>query len=212
MTGEATGTSWQTCTSPKTYADLALGEYAFEVQAIKGGHASFLPAEYEWEVADLTAPVVTIAEGPSGLVDATSARFVFSADEPATFECRLDPVEEPATAFAPCSSGTTYTGFGLGQHTFEVRAIDASEGENVSTTVTRTWIVADLTAPSISITREAGGDDLGDDGGVRLRRDRQLVGSERDHDRVPPRRSGVRRLRARRRRTPACRRPSTPST
>ena len=66
LTGEATGTTWQACTSPRTYEDLALGEYTFEVQAIKAGNASFLPAQFEWEVADLTAPVVTIDERPVG--------------------------------------------------------------------------------------------------------------------------------------------------
>ncbi len=147
LTGESTGTSWQACESPRTYGSLALGEYTFEVQAIKDGHASFLPAQYEWEVADLTAPVVTIDSGPSGTVDERTARFEFSADEPVTFECSLD-----GAPFGACQSGLQYTGLDRGQHTFEVRATDTSEGENLSVTKSRTWTVADLTAPTISLT------------------------------------------------------------
>ena len=147
LTGEDTGTAWETCTSPKTYEDLGLGAYTFEVQAISAaGHASFLPAEFEWEVADLTAPVVTIDSGPSGTVDATTATFVFSANEPAIFECSLD-----GAAFGVCHSGTTYTGFGLGQHTFTVRAEELSEGGSLSEPVSRGWTVADLTAPTPTI-------------------------------------------------------------
>ena len=130
--------------------NLAFGEYTFEVQAIKDGNASFVPAQFEWEVADLSAPVVTIDEGPSGTVDSTTARFTFSADEPVVFECSLDG----GLTWGVCHSGVTYTGLGLGEHTFSVRAEDLSEGENVSEPVTRTWTVADLTAPSISLTEK----------------------------------------------------------
>ena len=148
LTGESSGTTWQACTSPKSYENLAFGEYTLEVQAIKDGNASFVPAQFEWEVADLSAPVVTIDEGPSGTVDSTTARFTFSADEPVVFECSLDG----GLTWGVCHSGVTYSGLGLGEHTFSVRAEDLSEGENVSEPVTRTWTVADLTAPSISLT------------------------------------------------------------
>ncbi|WP_162605917.1 right-handed parallel beta-helix repeat-containing protein [Jiangella aurantiaca] len=146
LTGEATGTTWETCSSPKSYENLGLGEYTFEVQAIKDGNASFVPAQYEWEVADLSAPTVTIDSGPEGTVDSTSANFTFSASEPSTFECSLD-----GAPFGMCQSGVTYTGLGLGEHTFDVRADDLSEGENPSEPVRRSWTVADLTAPNITI-------------------------------------------------------------
>ncbi|WP_165821285.1 right-handed parallel beta-helix repeat-containing protein [Nocardioides gansuensis] len=149
LTGETTGTAWQPCASPQRYENLALGEHTFEVQAIKGGNASFLPAQFEWEVADLTAPVVTIDEGPTGTVDARSARFAFSTDEPATFECSLD-----GAPFGACQSGVQYTGLDRGPHTFDVRAADLSEGENASEPVRRSWTVADLTAPSITFSEK----------------------------------------------------------
>jgi hypothetical protein len=145
LTGETTGVAWETCTSPKTYTSLGLGEYTFEVQAIKDGNASFLPAQFEWEVADLTAPIVTLT-GPAATVDSTSASFTFSANEPATFECSLD-----GAAFGLCSSPANYTGFGLGPHTFDVRATDLSERENESAVVRHSWTVVDNTAPTVTI-------------------------------------------------------------
>jgi hypothetical protein len=147
LTGEATGTSWEACSTGKTYTDLALGEYTFEVQAIKNGYASFLPAQFEWEVADLTAPVVTIDSGPQGTVDQTTGTFEFSANEPATYECSHDG----GLTWVVCSSGTTYTGYGKGTHTFSVRATDLSENQNLSEPVARVWTVADLTDPTVSI-------------------------------------------------------------
>ncbi|MDZ5622522.1 right-handed parallel beta-helix repeat-containing protein [Nocardioides sp. HM23] len=150
LTSEAGGTTWQACTSPKTYQNLALEEHTFEVQAINAaGHASFLPAQFEWEVADLTAPHVTIDSGPTGTVDASTATFDFSAGEPVIFECSLD-----GAPFGACQSGIRYTGLERGSHTFDVRAEDLSEGENASETVRRTWTVADLTAPVITISEK----------------------------------------------------------
>ena len=108
-----------------------------------------MPAQYEWEVADLSAPLVTIDSGPQGTVDATSARFDFSANEPATFECSLD-----GAPFGACHSGIEYTGLDRGAHTFTVQATDLSEGENLSATETRTWTVADLTAPTITFSEK----------------------------------------------------------
>jgi hypothetical protein len=148
LAGETTATGWVSCTSPETYDDLAIDEeYTFEVRAISAaGHASFVPAQFEWEILDLTAPTVSITAGPSGTVDQTTAQFVFSADQPATFECSID-----GAPFGACASGTTYTGFGLGTHTFDVQATDLSERENLGATVTRTWTVADQTAPNLAI-------------------------------------------------------------
>jgi hypothetical protein len=148
LTGETVATSWEACTSPKTLENLALEDYKLEVRAIKDGHTSWLPAEYEWTVADLALPIVTITSGPSGTVDQTTATFEFTANEPATFECSFDGV----TWTAGCTSGFTYTNLDRGTHTFHVRATDLSEQENVSEPVSQTWTVADLTAPTISLT------------------------------------------------------------
>ncbi|MDQ4052551.1 MAG: DNRLRE domain-containing protein [Actinomycetota bacterium] len=150
LTGETVATSWEVCTSPKTYENLALEDYKFEVRAIKDGNTSWLPAEYEWTVADLAAPVVTITSGPSGTVDQKEATFEFTSSEPATFECSRDG---GITWTVGCTSGFTYTNLDRGEHSFHVRATDLSEQQNLSETVGRSWTVADLTAPSITINQ-----------------------------------------------------------
>ena len=106
---EATGTSWETCTSGKTYENLGFGEYTFEVRAIKNGITSFLAAQYEWEVADLTPPVVTFVARPAAEVDSREATFAITTNEPVELECSLDDAP-----FGVCTLPTTYTGLGLG--------------------------------------------------------------------------------------------------
>jgi hypothetical protein len=68
---------------------------------------------------DTTPPETQIDSGPQGLTNQTSPSFEFSADEPATFECRID-----AGSFAPCESGDSFGPLSDGPHTFFVRAID----------------------------------------------------------------------------------------
>ena len=64
-------------------------------------------------------PETFIDSGPQGLTNESSPSFTFHADEPSTFECRID-----AGSFAPCSSGDTFGPLPDGAHTFFVRAID----------------------------------------------------------------------------------------
>jgi parallel beta-helix repeat protein len=147
LTGENTGTTWEPCTSPATYGGLALEEYTFEVQALNAaGHASLLPAQFEWEVADLTRPSTTIASGPADPTSSRSATFVFSADEPATFECSLD-----GAPLSSCASDYTLTNLEPGPHAFEVLATDLSERENVELEpAVWTWTI-DAEAPTVTL-------------------------------------------------------------
>jgi myo-inositol-hexaphosphate 3-phosphohydrolase len=89
---------------------------------------------------DTTPPETVIDSGPSGTTNATSATIAFSANEPATFTCRLD-----AGAFVPCTSPVSYSGLAPGTHTFDVRATDTA-GNADSTPASRSWIV-DTSAP-----------------------------------------------------------------
>ncbi len=156
LTAENSTLTWSPCESPKTYTDLALEEeYTFEVRAINAaGHESLFPAEFEWEILDLTPPVTTIHTGPPALTNSTSATFTFSADEPATFTCTLNGTDISLN----CASPITYTGLGAGQHTFEVVATDLGENQNVELEpATWTWTV-DTQAPAIQLDAETAGD------------------------------------------------------
>lgn len=70
---------------------------------------------------DATAPETTITGHPAKRGRKRRARFVFSASEPATFQCSLD--DRP---FAPCISPFVRR-VGRKRHTFAVRAVDSSE-------------------------------------------------------------------------------------
>jgi Carbohydrate binding domain len=84
---------------------------------------------------DTTPPNTFIDSGPSGSVTDTSATFSFSANEPSTFQCRLD-----GGAFAPCTSPTSYADLTPGSHTFQVAATDGSFNVDASP-AERTWTV-----------------------------------------------------------------------
>jgi outer membrane protein OmpA-like peptidoglycan-associated protein len=80
-----------------------------------------------------TAPAVT--GGPQGMTTDSTARFEFSGEPGATFECSLD-----GGPSAPCTSPVTYTGLAAGRHTFRVRQTDAAG--NVGATSAQTFTVA----------------------------------------------------------------------
>ena len=101
---------------------------------------------------DRTRPSTFIDSGPSGTVTETSATFSFSANEPATFLCRLD-----GAAFAPCTSPTSYANLTTASHSFEVAATDASFNVDASPAA-RTWTVSAhapvANAQSVSIDQD----------------------------------------------------------
>ena len=93
---------------------------------------------------DSGPPETRIDSGPSGRISETSASFSFSSEDPdATFRCRLDGAPEGS-----CTSPHGLAGLGEGEHTFEVRAVDAAENVD-ATPASRTWTV-DVTAPTVS--------------------------------------------------------------
>jgi hypothetical protein len=108
------------CASPVVTAPLADGAYLFEVAAIDAaGNRDGSPSKRAFRV-DTVAPHTTIGVGP-GSTTAADAAFVFSADEDASFSCRLDGGE-----WQRCGSPATYTGLAVGAHRFEVRGRDAA--------------------------------------------------------------------------------------
>lgn len=120
--------SFSACnTQPKTYAKLADGKYEFEVRAIdSAANVQVTPTSFSWTVdnslADTTPPETSIDGKPTNPSSSSSAVFTYASSEPAsTFECKLD-----VGLFTACDpSGITYLGLAQGQHTFQVRAIDA---------------------------------------------------------------------------------------
>ena len=138
------GAAYAGCTSPLQLTGLSQGSHTVEVRAVlQGSLRDPSPAAATWTV-DTVAPTTTITSGPSGTVGAGPASFSFTADEPATFTCRLDG--EPAYA---CTSPEGLGALGSGSHTFRVRATDAAG--NLGPEATRTWSI-DSVAPVVTIT------------------------------------------------------------
>src|SRR5262249_34846775 len=99
---------------------------------------------------DTTAPDTTITSAPAD-GEATTATLEFSATEAdSTFQCKID-----AGSFATCTSPKTYTGLGVGAHTFTVRA-RATAGNTDATPATATWQITapDTTPPSVQFTEK----------------------------------------------------------
>ncbi|HSF97837.1 MAG TPA: right-handed parallel beta-helix repeat-containing protein, partial [Ornithinibacter sp.] len=77
--------------------------------------------------SDTVAPDTSVIDGPDDPTTRTTATITFTGSDnatPVTLECRLDSAD--AGAFQPCTSPVSLTGLSLGEHVFEVRAIDWS--------------------------------------------------------------------------------------
>jgi CSLREA domain-containing protein len=141
------GASFSPCSSPTTYT-VAVGSHAFEVLATDAaGNTDDTSASRAWTVntPDTTAPETTIAAGPSGATNDATPTFEFSADESATFQCRVD-----SAAFAECTSPHTTAALSQGAHAFEVRATDPT-GNTDTSPASRSFTV-DTVAPQTTIT------------------------------------------------------------
>jgi outer membrane protein OmpA-like peptidoglycan-associated protein len=91
-----------------------------------------------------------IISGPSPLTNSANASLTFQSDvSSATFECSLD-----AAAYTACASPKLLGGLSDVQHTFSVRAIDASGTD--ATPATHAWTV-DTTAPQTTIATTPAG-------------------------------------------------------
>ena len=121
-------------TQPKTYSNLADGDYEFIVRAVDAaGNVQALPTTYPWTVdnslIDTTPPETSITSKPGDPSSSPVASFTYASSESGSrFECKLD--DGP---FSGCpTAGISYSGLGEGGHTFQVRAIDASNNVDQS--------------------------------------------------------------------------------
>jgi CSLREA domain-containing protein len=143
------GAAFAACTSPISYSGLGLGDHSFAVRAVDlGGNADPTPATYEWEIEapppDTTAPETTIDSGPEPVTVSDAASFTFSSNEAGvTFECALD-----GDAFASCSSPWAYGGLSVGEHSFQVRAVDAA-GNTDPTPAEFSWEITPSLVPTV---------------------------------------------------------------
>ncbi len=132
--------TWAACTSPHSTGALLDGTHYFSVRATDAaGNVESVPPVYTW-VVDLTPPTTSFGTKPSNPSNVANPSIAFSANETATFECRLD-----AGTWAACTSPHSTSTLLEGSHTFEVRATD-TVGNLEATPVSFTWTI-DLTPP-----------------------------------------------------------------
>ena len=129
---------------------LADGEHSFQVVATDAAGNTGAAASRTWSV-DTHGPAAVIGQAPSDPTSDTSATFTFTSGEGAVrFECRLDSTE--ASGYATCTSGVGYDGLEVGDHVFEVRALD--EAGNLGPADSHAWTIEpppDLGAPVTTI-------------------------------------------------------------
>ena len=96
-------------------------------------------------VSGPVAPDTSIASGPTGTVNATTATFTFTSTiGGSTFSCALD-----GGVATPCTSPASYDSLPEGPHTFAVAA--TANGQTDPTPASRAWTI-DLTAPTVLST------------------------------------------------------------
>jgi hypothetical protein len=131
-TGTGGGTLGLNMVSKAGIADLA-GNAVSTVMPQPGG-------VYSVDKVPPAAP--SIASGPSGANNPSSATFTFTNNDsaPVTYLCKLD-----AAAYAACASPVAFSGLADGSHTLLVEAKDAA-GNPSTSAASATWSV-DATAP-----------------------------------------------------------------
>lgn len=132
---------------PPQFRNRAGGDYRL-VAGSPGDFGAAGTAGVDWKVgdklygpqaaappADTTPPQTTITNAPQD-GEATSALVAFNADEPSSFECKLD-----AAAYVACISPWQMSSLSAGSHTVSVRATDTA-GNVDPTPATATWTVS----------------------------------------------------------------------
>jgi len=140
------GAAFASCTSPRSFPNLAEGSHTFQVRGYDEVNNVSAPISFQW-VIDVTPPVVTITSGPNGLGNQPSANFQWTAVDVGSgvksVECRID-----GAAYMPCAAtGAVFNNLASGAHTLDVRATDMAGNSAVAS---RTWTI-DLIVPTVTI-------------------------------------------------------------
>jgi hypothetical protein len=138
--------SWDSCSSPASFASLAEGDHTVSVRAIDtAGNISTADSK-TWHI-DLTAPTLTLT-GPAAVTNSLSAVLTMVGADTggsgvASYQCSLD-----GAAYATCTAVMNYV-LAAGDHTFKARVYDGAG--NVSSVQTHAWTI-DTTPPTVTIT------------------------------------------------------------
>lgn len=131
------------CSSPVTFPPVADGSYRFVVQGRDA--AGNVGDAVALLTIDTLAPHVTITDKPANPGNVTAPTFGFVADEPADFDCQLDPVQP---TWAPCRPGDPVGPLADGSYTFAVRPVDTAGNPGTA----RSYLfVVDTVAPTVRL-------------------------------------------------------------
>lgn len=137
------GAAYTACGNPPpsglgtiSYSNLASGAHTFSVKTKDPDNGNLsAAASYSWVI---TPPDPTITDNPPNPSSSTSASFTLhDADVTALFKCQLD-----GGGYTSCTSPKSYTGLSAGEHTFDVKATDASGTYESAGSASYTWTIA----------------------------------------------------------------------
>ncbi len=137
--------SFEVCSSPKEYTNLAAGNHVFRVKIKNAaGTESMLNEDntFAW-VIDLSVPTVTLSSSVAPTTNQTSVQFSFSGAGIVSYKCRLD-----AGSFQSCTSPRNISDLSAGEHSFQVIGTNAVGTESAAAKVD--WTI-DLTPPVLTI-------------------------------------------------------------
>ena len=142
------GAAFAACPAPLVYAGLAEGAHAFEVLATDSLGNVSAAARHEWTV-DLTAPTPpAVVSGPAARTTQTAGEFMLDGFDASALWCSLDGAE-----FAACGPAYSTGPLADGDHTLQVRGVDAAS--NTSGTTQYAWTVDTTPPPAAAVAGPA---------------------------------------------------------
>src|SRR5215469_13670270 len=140
------GSGFSACSNPATYSGLSQGSHSFSVKAQDSAGSLSAAANFSWTINTTPPPAPAITSNPANPTNQTSASFSFSDTQTGvSFLCQLD-----GGGFSACSSPTTYSGLGLGSHTFSAEAQDSAGNQSPATSFN--WTIVSTPPPTPVIT------------------------------------------------------------